>query len=198
MKRRTGILSVFILAFLHMMVGTVQAGLIDNGNGTVTQIRSDGTKLMWVQDGGLAGAASNWWEAMEWADNLDYAGYSNWRLPSTDDRTLGYSCTGSEMGYLYYIELGNPAKGPFINQGPFSNLNHLFWSSTEQLEDGAYVFWFNWDGYSGYQNTEYKEPSALSSMVWPWAVRTVPEPATLLLVGLGGLTLLRKREKINR
>jgi hypothetical protein len=176
------------------MLCEVRAALIDNLNGTVTQIRNDGVELMWIQSADLAGGPTNWWDAMEWAANLDYAGYRDWRLPTTDNAGLGFSMTESEMGYLYYTELGNPPGGPFANAGPFSGLEHLFWSSTEYGEEGAYVFWFSWDNDSGFQNTEYKEPLALSDTIYPWAVRTIPEPATLLLLGCGALTLCKRRQ----
>jgi hypothetical protein len=58
----------------------------DNDDGTVT----DGaTGLMWMKvDSGELKAGKNkdgkmnWQEALEWAENLEFAGYSNWRLPN--------------------------------------------------------------------------------------------------------------------
>lgn len=55
---------------------------IDNGDGTIIDLYSD---LMWMEvdsgfvneDGGM-----DWYEAKEWAENLDYAGYSDWRVPT--------------------------------------------------------------------------------------------------------------------
>ena len=58
-----------------------------------------------------------WWGAMAWASSLDYGGYSDWRLPMTlqpdaacsaqsPSGSYGYNCTGSELGHLFYTELG--------------------------------------------------------------------------------------------
>jgi hypothetical protein len=58
----------------------------DNGNGTVTD---EATGLMWMKaDSGKSKAGKNkdgklnWQEALDWAGNLEYAGYSDWRLPN--------------------------------------------------------------------------------------------------------------------
>ncbi len=76
----------------------------------------------------------------------------NWRLPATLDgiwdpgtdgtTTAGYNITSSELGHLYYTELGNnalydtggvvnPIHG-LINKGDFDWLNILkYWSDTD-------------------------------------------------------------------
>ena len=61
----------------------------DNGNGTVTD---DATSLMWMKvDSGRLKAGQNkdgklnWQEALAWAENLEYAGYSDWRLPNVKE-----------------------------------------------------------------------------------------------------------------
>jgi len=58
----------------------------DNGDGTVTD---KPTGLMWMKvDSGKLKAGKNkdgklnWQEALTWAENLEYAGYSDWRLPN--------------------------------------------------------------------------------------------------------------------
>lgn len=62
---------------------------IDNQNGTVTD---KATGLMWMQlDSGHLKAGEkkdgklNWQQALAWAENLDYAGYSDWRLPNAKE-----------------------------------------------------------------------------------------------------------------
>ncbi len=85
----------------------------------------------------------NWYEATAWADQLAYGGYDDWRLPTTVDglsvpgfdgtTTSGWNITTSEMGYMYYVNLGNlgyydtdgtyPQPGWGLNNsGPFTNL----------------------------------------------------------------------------
>ena len=61
----------------------------DNGDGTVTD---KATGLMWMKvDSGELKAGKNkdgklnWQEALDWAENLEYAGYSDWRLPNVKE-----------------------------------------------------------------------------------------------------------------
>ena len=61
----------------------------DNGDGTITD---QATGLMWMKcDSGhlKAGLGKdgrlNWQQALQWAENLDYAGYSDWRLPNAKE-----------------------------------------------------------------------------------------------------------------
>ena len=61
----------------------------DNGDGTITD---RATGLMWMQrDSGYFAAGSrfdgsmNWEESLEWAEELTYAGYSDWRLPNAKE-----------------------------------------------------------------------------------------------------------------
>ncbi|MEX0331525.1 MAG: DUF1566 domain-containing protein [Puniceicoccaceae bacterium] len=50
---------------------------IDNGDGTITDLS---TGLMWMK--GDSGEALDWIEALNWAENLEHAGYDDWRLPN--------------------------------------------------------------------------------------------------------------------
>lgn len=69
----------------------------------------------------------NWYQAVFWADHLVYNGYDHWRLPKTVDRpwsfgkdgttTGGCNITTSEMGYMYYVNLGN--KGFYATDGAY-------------------------------------------------------------------------------
>jgi hypothetical protein len=61
----------------------------DNGNGTVTD-RATGLMWMKVDSGRLKAGRNkdgklNWQEALTWAENLQYAGYSDWRLPNVKE-----------------------------------------------------------------------------------------------------------------
>jgi hypothetical protein len=58
----------------------------DNGDGTITD-RATGLMWMKVDSGKLQAGKNkdgklNWQEALDWAENLEYAGYSDWRLPN--------------------------------------------------------------------------------------------------------------------
>ena len=60
-----------------------QMSYTDNGNGTITDNRTD---LIWVKDGNSAGcnngAVLTWEQALTFCEGLSYAGYSDWRLPN--------------------------------------------------------------------------------------------------------------------
>jgi len=78
---------------------------VDNGDGTVTD---RATGLMWMQeDSGSLGAGDgadgklDWQQTLEWAEDLTYAGHSDWRLPNAKelhsivDYTRSPATTGS-------------------------------------------------------------------------------------------------------
>ena len=54
-----------------------QNNYIDNGDGTITDLS---TGLMWMK--GDSGQALDWIDALAWAENLEYAGHDDWRLPN--------------------------------------------------------------------------------------------------------------------
>ncbi len=80
---RTFFLFMCAVSLVFCITSYSSAALIDNGDGTITQVMSDGTKLMWTKDTLLAGDSGlpegkkNWNEAKLWAANLDFAGYSD-------------------------------------------------------------------------------------------------------------------------
>lgn len=131
-------MSLLCLAVLMFFVGVPNsnAALIDRGGGLIYDSDLDVT---WLQDANYAQTsgysstgAMTWAAAMAWADQLEFAGFTEWRLPellpvdgsssynfnwsrngSTDQ---GYNIsapgsvyegsTASEMAYLYYNSLG--------------------------------------------------------------------------------------------
>jgi hypothetical protein len=106
---------------------TDQPALIDNGDGTVV----DTTRcLMWTKDANLPCTLGLpvtpmgvcWFHSLaaaeEWAANLEYAGYDDWRLSSE----LDPSPPNSELEYLFYRILANPPGGPIVITGPFDNV----------------------------------------------------------------------------
>ncbi|MCV6590083.1 MAG: DUF1566 domain-containing protein [Marinobacterium sp.] len=52
----------------------------DNGDGTITD---NATGLMWMQSDSVE--AMTWKEALEWAENYEYGGHSDWRLPNAKE-----------------------------------------------------------------------------------------------------------------
>jgi hypothetical protein len=53
---------------------------VNNGNGTITD---NATGLMWMQDDNGTGVL--WKDALSYAENFTYAGFSDWRLPDTKE-----------------------------------------------------------------------------------------------------------------
>jgi hypothetical protein len=83
----------------------------DNGDGTVTD---NFTGLMWAKDGAGAGCDGGsslaWTNAINWAESLSFATYTDWRLPNRRElQSLG---------------------GPYINRTFFPNTQTWYWSSS--------------------------------------------------------------------
>ncbi|MBL7032082.1 MAG: DUF1566 domain-containing protein, partial [Nitrospira sp.] len=149
-----------------------------------------------------------WNDSMDWASTLVYAGYDNWRLPTTlvpdnscidgypDEPGSGYYCEGSELGNLAFIEGVYPGM-----ETPFYNVQYgNYWSSTEISSDFAYYFAMMQEGplfQSGWQGGK---PKMAGSTTYAWAVRdisVVPEPISSILFLVGG-TFLASRCHIKR
>ena len=65
-------------SFYHK--GFPMAGrFIDNGDGTVTD---KGTGLMWQKDTAPGGESYDWQQALQYCEDLDFAGQADWRLPN--------------------------------------------------------------------------------------------------------------------
>ena len=185
------------LSYYAWAVRSVVPTLTDNSDGTVTEIRSDGSVRMWLKDADFsrtdgfdADGLMTWHEAVAWITYLNttdfdfdgtpgYANYNNWRLPAVSGACVGYDCSiGSEMGYLYYTQLGNPAGGPLTNPGPFINIQpYHYWSGTEWDSTTAWAFYF----LDGSQNVHAK---SLTSFFSAWAVRSVAAVIPLPVPGL--------------
>lgn len=183
-------------------LGSASAALIDRGGGLIYDTVLDVT---WLQDANHAKTSGydadgkmNWSAAMAWAADLSYTDslrgvtYTDWRLPSTSVQVQGFNQTGSELGQLYYVALGNSAGPGAKNLGPFQNVFlpgedwTVFWSSTLGVEStnfGWYTYAFTFIFNDGEQDTT--DPAYFERMAW--AVRdgdvsAIPEPGSLALV----------------
>ncbi len=191
-----------LIVFAVIGWGSAHAVLIDNGDGTVTDTS---TGLMWLQDSTLKQATS-WEEAKAWADSLTIGGYDDWRLPSALDSNgnacLGFDCTDTEFGSLFYGALNNTA-GSLTNTGVF-NIdpdNTWFWTATNSGQacgffgcvDLPYFFKFE----TGEQSAGLWSVNPLNA----WAVRqvtttiTVLEPPAWAMMGLGLALLALKHRR---
>ena len=193
---RTGIT---ILALCIM--STSHAALIDRGNG---MIYDDVLNITWLQNANLAGNMS-WQDSLDWAGDLVYGGFSDWRLPSIDvnnDGVVVYcsisseaECRDTEFGYMYFQNMmgvgGDDLTG---DQLLFTNIQGQHWFSEENAlaTTTAWVFLFS---------DSLQASTDKSGLYGAWAVRdgdvVVPLPAGIWLLGSGliGLGAVRRAKQ---
>jgi MYXO-CTERM domain-containing protein len=163
---------------------------------------------------GISGGGFMAWDtAQSWIgamNTANYLGYHDWRLPTTLQSdascsiqagvSYGYNCTGSEMGHLFYNELGGVAGSTITtthnaNYSLFSNVqSYRYWST--EYAPSTLLAW-NFDTQIGYQYGNFKDATQYALAVRPGQVAAVPEADTwaMLLAGLGLVGAMARRRK---
>jgi hypothetical protein len=99
----------------------------DNGDGTVTD---RATGLTWMKAD--SGKTMTWEQALEYAENLNYAGYNDWRLPNV-----------KELQSIVDYTRAPDARDPRVRTAAIDPVFSLteteswFWSSTTHIENGG-------------------------------------------------------------
>lgn len=220
---------IFSLLTASVVIGLAavpaDATLIDRGSGLIYDTDLD---ITWLQDANYAMTSGydadglmSWNEAMTWVANLTYydsirgISYDDWRLPINNLHEFGFGRTTSEMGHLYYTELGNkgyyssngidhPDWGSYqvdwglSNTGLFNNLHaYVYWSETIYSPQ-ATTYWngttylpdtfYSWSFLflNGDQYADHSIPAyALAVRDGDVAAASVPEPGTIMLMSSG-------------
>jgi hypothetical protein len=191
-----------IVAIIALVQLNAHAELYDRGNG---MIYDSTLNITWLQDANYAKTSGydpdglmTWNRAVKWADDLIYGGFKDWRLASAgliskidafgyDGTTSkGLNDTRSEIGHLFFIDLGNKAQYSHLGEEQASyGLKNTFFVDLKNnrrveflnLQAGSY--WeaesypknLQWASYfrtsDGYTNAASKDDSHF----YAWAVR---------------------------
>lgn len=174
-----------------LMAGVAQAALQERDldhNGVTDAYYDTDLNITWLRE--VNPAQQNWYQWVASAASFSFGSYDDWRLPNSEFCAV-QSCIGSEMGHLWYIELGNSVGQP-VNSGGFQNLQFTpfesYWSGTDAGQQAfSYVYYANGNGLQFFQN---KSAAAYAMLVRDGDVMAaVPEPETYALM-LGGLAVL--------
>ena len=183
-----------------------QASLVARTGGMVYD---DVNNITWAADANLAQTSGydadgsmTWWDAVAWADQLTLGGYTDWSLPTTVPAVTGFNQTGSQMGDLFYNQLGGVSSTSIAtthngNYNLFTNVqSSVYWSGSEYAPDPFYAWAF--DTVNGIQGYGFKLNQYYAWAVRPGDVAAVPVPGAFWLFGSGlvALTGLKRRGSI--
>ncbi|UOA09827.1 DUF1566 domain-containing protein [Methylobacter sp. S3L5C] len=169
----------------------------------IHNIMSIGTHTLTNNDFNANTGKMTWWGAQAWVNNLTLGGFTDWSLPGTPVVAYGGNLTSSQMGDLYYNQLGGKDYKDIAttnngNYSLFTNVNRAsYWSGTEYTGYVNYAWKFDIGIGEQYHNP-------MSEMFYGLAVRAgdvaaVPLPGAiwLFLTGIIGVMGLKRRKNIS-
>ena len=136
-----------------------------------------------------SGGYMNWYTAQAWVDGMNaenYLGIDNWRLPisiqpdascssQSSFGSAGTNCIHSEMGHLFYVELGGAPSTSIFATGDPSQLEKFenfasggYWTGTDIVETapfvGVYDFYFTDGGQGGTTKNAFSRPLKIANI----------------------------------
>lgn len=198
-------------AFKTAIINANGGVVIDTPNSSDNPAYS-GSRNLTINDFNTTNGSLTWWGAQAWIgylNSINYKGYNDWRLPTTSPEVSGTGQTGSELGHMFYTELGGvtgtnitAATGHNANYNLFTGFkNANYWTQTEAFQPNTTNPRFAWQFFygtassttAGTQNTNSKANTG-----YAWAVRTTPVPVPaafwLFTSALAGLAGIGRRE----
>ena len=197
--------SILMLVLCFWLSGTANAVVVLRGSDTLGNnlIYDTDLDITWYD---FSHPEAFWQDQKDWAANLsiDFGGATidDWRLPITVDdvSSIGLNITTSEMGHLFYDELGGTASNPISSSGDpdlalFVNLqDEVYWSGTDFALNFGEAWAFTFD--SGNQSTIIFNATTqfVAMAVRAGDVGLVPIPAAIWMFGsaLGMLGWMRR------
>ena len=155
----------------------------------------------------------SWAAAKTWAESLSYSGVTGWRLPAAD-LCRWWNCRVSELGHLFYSELGGTAYLAITRShnsslslfNTFTTGQNDYWSGTTDTDpNNAVIFAMNdtqlmGPGNAGWQMAIPKTLAGNVMAVHQGDVSAVPEVGSKALFILGAALLIGRlhRSRLNR
>lgn len=174
------------------------SALIDRGNGMIYDSVLDVT---WLQDANMAGSAMSQFDANEWAQQLDFGGFNDWRLPTMtasagldgNKSSFFFECgngrfnmdasgcdfgwtstsTSHELAYMFYANLGNLASFDSASE-PVPGGGLVNTASFVNIQQGSYWYMNDYDDDEGFffaTSTGGQYRKNNSEMLFAWALR---------------------------
>ncbi|MFH1970871.1 MAG: DUF1566 domain-containing protein [Patescibacteria group bacterium] len=91
------------------------------------------TGLIWVRDGNLPNGQINWYEALDYANNLILCGYSDWHLPNINELESLVNAGESDIATWLNIEGFNNVQADYYWASTFNPTGSVAWVVNMQI-----------------------------------------------------------------